>query len=83
MLETNFFVGSKTNIPGCKIGCCLTAVLASTLSSHPCGLSLTWGSCEVPNSALVGQVVFSGSFGFHPTLINDRLDISEIFLKGQ
>ena len=29
-----------------------------------------------------GQVVFSGYSGFRPPLMNDRLDISEIFLKG-
>ena len=29
-----------------------------------------------------GQVVFSGYSGFRPPSMNDRLDISEIFLKG-
>ena len=29
-----------------------------------------------------GQVVFPGFSGFRPLLMNDRLDISEIFLKG-
>ena len=29
-----------------------------------------------------GQVVFPGFSGFRPPLMNDRLDISEIFLKG-
>ena len=34
----------------------------------------------MPSSAPIGQVVFSPSFC--PPLINDRFDISEIFLKG-
>ena len=29
-----------------------------------------------------GQVVFPRVLGFRPPLMNDRLDISEIFLKG-
>ena len=29
-----------------------------------------------------GQVVFPGFSGFHPPLMNDQLDINEIFLKG-
>ena len=29
-----------------------------------------------------GQVVFPGFSSFRPPLMNDRLDISEIFLKG-
>ena len=35
----------------------------------------------MPSSAYVGEVIFSGYAGFCPPLINDRLDISEIFLK--
>ena len=38
--------------------------------------------CEMPSSAPAGQVFFSGYSGFHPPLINNRLDISAIFLKG-
>ena len=29
-----------------------------------------------------GQEVFTGFSGFRPPMMNDRLDISEIFLKG-
>ena len=36
----------------------------------------------MPSSAPVGQWFFSGYSSFHPLLINDRLDISAIFLKG-
>ena len=41
-----------------------------------CGSSLAWDTCEMPSSAPVDQA------GFLPPLINDRLDISAIFLKG-
>ena len=34
----------------------------------------------MPSSAPVGQVVFSGYSDFRPLLINNWLDISEIFL---
>ena len=50
--------------------------------SHRCGLNLARDTCEVPSSAPVGQVFSSGYSGFSPPLINDRLSISEIFLKG-
>ena len=50
--------------------------------SHHCGSSLTPGTCEMPSSAPVGRWFFSGHWAFCPPLINDQLDISEIFLKG-
>lgn len=34
------------------------------------------------SSAMEGQVVFSGYFGFHPPLNNDLFKISERILKG-
>ena len=39
------------------------------------------GTREKPSFAPVGQVVFSAYSGFRPPLINDRLDITAIFLK--
>ena len=57
-------------------------VVKSTDSSHCCGYSLAPYTCEMPSSAPVGQVVFLWYSGFRPPLINYRLDISEIFLKG-
>ena len=50
--------------------------------SHRCGSSLARGTCEMPSSAPVSQVVLCGYSGFRPSLINDWPDISEIFLKG-
>ena len=49
--------------------------------SHCCGSSLARDPCEMPSSAPVSKVVFSGYSGFRPPLINDRLDINEILLK--
>ena len=46
--------------------------------------SLARGKCQMPSSAPVGQVVFLRVLGpvFRQPLVNDRLDIGEIFLKG-
>ena len=49
--------------------------------SRRCGSSLARGIYEMPSFATVGQVFFLRVPGFRPSLINDRLDISEIFLK--
>ena len=60
------------------------SLIALTLKywiSHHFDLSPARGTCEMPSSAQVGQVFFPGIFGFRLSLINDRLDISKIFLK--
>ena len=55
---------------------------------NPLGFSSLWfeprsGHMWESRSAYGRQVVFSpGSSCFRPSLINDRLDITEIFLKG-
>ena len=58
------------------------------LTFNPLGFSLLWFE---PSSGHVGKptsaygwtgVFFPGFFGFHPPLMNDQLDISEIFLRG-
>lgn len=46
------------------------------------GSSLNWVTFEMQSSAKEGQVVFSGYLSFHPPLINDGLDKTEIILKG-
>ena len=50
----------------------LTAVVRASLGSH----------VGKPILLTDGQVVFPGFSGFRPPLMNDRLGISEIFLKG-
>ena len=51
----------------------LTALVRASLGSY----------VGKPSSAYGRQVVFfPGSSGFRPSLMNDRLDITEIFLKG-
>ena len=51
----------------------LTAVVLASLGSHVGKPSSTYGG---------GQVVFPRFSGFRLPLMNNRLDISEIFLKG-
>ena len=62
----------------------LRALMLKHWISHHCGSSLTQStmSCEMLSSAPVDQVVFLWVLWFSPPLINDQLDISEIFLKG-
>ena len=50
--------------------------------SHRCGLNLAQGTGEMPSSAPVCQGVFLRYSGFRPPLINNWLNISEIFMKG-
>ena len=56
---------------------------SETLRLSPLWFEPRSSRCEMPNATPVGQVVFLRHSGFRPPLINDRLDISEILLKGR
>ena len=46
------------------------------------GSSHARATCETPSSAKESQVFFFRYLGFRPPLINDRLELIEIILKG-
>ena len=70
------------HLSGASVVQWLRALTLKHWISHRCGSSLTRDTCEMPSSAPVGHVVFLRVLRFRPPLINDRLDISETFLKG-
>ena len=63
--------------------CRHSAVCLSVTNVLKCGSSFARVTCGKAKFCLrMVRWFFSGFFGFRPPLMNDRLDISEIFLKG-